>query len=97
MSQHTAKQSAHGKTSGVEKRCRHSKIKLICNLKPARPRDKGEIESMFNAGRGRIYLQPEVEGAVDLDNILDVSAYGNKDRKNITSGFAEKLSNFGHG
>ena len=74
-----------------------SKIKLTCTLKPARPRDKGEIESMFNAGRGRIYLQPEVEGAVDLDNILDVSAYGNKDRKNITRGFAEKLSNFGHG
>ncbi len=74
-----------------------SKMKLVCTLKPARPRDKGEIESMFNAGRGRIYLQPEVEGAVDLDKIVDVSAYGNKDRKNITAGLATKLSNFGHG
>jgi len=74
-----------------------SKMKLVCSLKPARPRDKGEIESMFNAGRGRIYLQPEVEGAVDLDKIVDVSAYGNKDRKNITAGLATKLSNFGHG
>ena len=74
-----------------------SKIKLTVELKPARPRDKGEIESMFNAGRGRIYLQPEVEGAVDLDAIVDVSAYGNKDRGKFTPGFSEKLSNFGHG
>jgi len=74
-----------------------SKIKLTMNLKPARPRDKGEIESMFNAGRGRVYLQPEVEGSVDLDAVVDVSAYGNKDRSKFTKGFAEKLSNFGHG
>jgi|TARA_B100000767_G_scaffold126005_1_gene120124 hypothetical protein len=74
-----------------------SKLKLTMSLKPARPRDKGEIESMFNAGRGRVYLQPEVEGSVDLDAVVDVSAYGNKDRKKFTKGFAEKLSNFGHG
>ena len=74
-----------------------SKLKLTMNLKPARPRDKGEIESMFNAGRGRVYLQPEVEGSVDLDAVVDVSAYGNKDRGKFTKGFAEKLSNFGHG
>ena len=71
-------------------------MKLICTLKPARPRDKGEIESMFNAGRGRIYLQPEVEGSVDLDDIVDMSAYGNADRKKTTKGFAAKLSNFGN-
>ncbi len=74
-----------------------SKIKLTVNLKPARPRDKGEIESMFNAGRGRMYLQPEVEGSVSLDDVVDVSAYGNKDRSKFTKGFSEKLSNFGHG
>jgi hypothetical protein len=34
---------------------------------------------MFNAGRGRIYLQPEVSG-VDVDQIVDISAYGNKDK-----------------
>jgi len=73
-----------------------SKIKLTCTLKPARPRDKGEIESMFNAGRGRMYLQPEVEGSVNLDDIVDMSAYGNADRKKVTKGFAEKLSNFGN-
>ena len=74
-----------------------SRIKLTVELKPARPRDKGEIESMFNAGRGRVYLQPEVEGAVDIDAVVDVSAYGNKDRGKFTPGFSEKLSNFGHG
>ena len=74
-----------------------SKIKLTVELKPARPRDKGEIESMFNAGRGRMYLQPEVEGAVDIDAVVDVSAYGNKDRGKFTPGLSEKLSNFGHG
>ena len=73
-----------------------SKIKLVCTLKPGRPRDKGEIESMFNAGRGRMYLQPEVEGSVDLDDIVDMSAYGNKDKKKVTKGFASKLSNFGN-
>ena len=74
-----------------------SKIKLTVELKPARPRDKGEIESMFNAGRGRMYLQPEVEGAVDIDAVVDVSAYGNKDRGKFTPGFSEKLSNFANG
>ena len=74
-----------------------SKLKLTCTLKPARPRDKGEIESMFNAGRGRMYLQPEVEGSVSLDDVVDVSAYGNKDRSKFTPGLTEKLSNFGHG
>jgi len=74
-----------------------SKLKLTCTLKPARPRDKGEIESMFNAGRGRMYLQPEVEGSVSLDDVVDVSSYGNKDRGKFTPGFTEKLSNFGHG
>jgi len=56
-----------------------SKMKVEITLKPARPRDKGEIESMFNAGRGRMYLQPD--GGRGLDDIVDVSAYGNKDRR----------------
>lgn len=56
-----------------------SKMKVEITLKPARMRDKGEIESMFNAGRGRIYMQPD--GGRGLDDIVDVSAYGNKDRR----------------
>ena len=55
------------------------KMVVTVSLKPGRPRDKAEIESMFNAGRGRFYLQPN--GGVDINNTYDVSAYGNKDRK----------------
>jgi hypothetical protein len=76
-----------------------SKMILTVNLKPARPRDKGEIESMFNAGRGRMYLQPEVEGAVDLDKMVNLSAYGGKDKtnKHFTSAFAKRISDMNAG
>ena len=43
-------------------------------LKPARPRDKAEIESMFNTGRGRFYIQPADE--IDINATVDVNAYG---------------------
>ena len=49
------------------------------SLKPGRPRDKAEIESMFNSGRGRFYLQPA--DTADINETYNVSAYGNKDRK----------------
>ena len=55
------------------------KMVVTVTLKPGRPRDKGEIESMFNSGRGRFYIQPD--GGVDLDQVQDVSANGNKDRR----------------
>lgn len=54
------------------------KMIVTIKLKPGRPRDKAEIESMFNAGRGRFYLAPA--DGVDINKTLDVSAYGNKDR-----------------
>lgn len=54
------------------------KMVVTVKLKPGRPRDKAEIESMFNSGRGRFYLAPA--DGVDVNNTLDVSAYGNKDR-----------------
>ena len=53
------------------------KMVVIIKLKPARPRDKAEIESMFNSGRGRFYLQPD--DVADINRTSDVSAYGNKD------------------
>jgi len=56
-----------------------SEVIMTCKLKPGRHRDKGDIESMFNGGKGRIYLQPDIENTVDLDEIYDVSRYGNKD------------------
>lgn len=55
------------------------KMVVTVTLKPGRPRDKAEIESMFNTGRGRFYLQPD--DTADINKTLDVSAYGNKDRK----------------
>lgn len=55
------------------------KLVVTVKLKPGRPRDKADIESMFNAGRGRFYLSPK--DGVDTNKTLDVSAYGNKDRK----------------
>ena len=73
-----------------------SKLKMIVTLKPGRPRDKSEIESMFNAGRGRMYLQPEVEGK-SLDDVLDVSQYGNKDRSRLTGDRALRQSDMAAG
>jgi len=53
-----------------------SKLKVTITLKPGRHRDKGEIESMFNAGRGRMYLQPELGTQLPEEQITDV--YGKK-------------------
>ena len=76
-----------------------TKLKVTLKLKPGRPRDKSEIESMFNQGRGRMYLQPDALGAVDVNEMNDVSAYGNKDRKlaGMSKDFAEKISNMSAG
>jgi hypothetical protein len=57
-------------------------MEVEITLKPGRPRDKAEIESMFNAGRGRFYLQPNEN--TDINKTTEVSAYGNKDRPNDT-------------
>ena len=54
-----------------------TKLKVTVQLQPNRPRDKSDIESMFNAGKGRLYL-PE-KGVIDPTESFDVSAYGNKD------------------
>ena len=62
-----------------------TKMKVDITLKPGRPRDKTEIESMFNAGRGRMYLQPQwnLTGTgeaetLDIDSMVNVNAYGHK-------------------
>ena len=73
-----------------------TKLKMTVALKPGRPRDKSEIESMFNAGRGRMYLQPEVEGK-GLDDVVDMSAYGNKDRSRMEGGRFTSRSDMAHG
>lgn len=53
-----------------------SKLKVTITLVPGRYRDKGDIESMFNSGRGRIYLTPV--GAKDPNQETIVDAYGTK-------------------
>ena len=73
-----------------------TKMKLTVQLKPARPRDKGEIESMFNSGKGRFYLTPDVEGARSLDDVIDVSQYGNKDKK-MSPGMINRISDMSSG
>ena len=55
------------------------KLVVEVTLKPGRPRDKADIESMFNSGRGRFYLQPA--DSVDINDTTDVSAYGNIDKE----------------
>lgn len=40
-------------------------LEVTITLKPGRPRDRADIESMFNCGRGRLYYTPE-----DLDEDL---------------------------
>lgn len=51
-------------------------LKLECTLKHARPRDKSDFESAFNAGKGRLYAGSDTIG--DLLNIKgnDVQTYG---------------------
>jgi len=78
-----------------------TKMKVEITLKPGRPRDKTEIESMFNAGRGRMYLQPEWmdEGeGLDVDSMINVNAYGGKSGDNIKNApYMSKLSDMSAG
>lgn len=51
-----------------------TKLAVTIKLKPARERDKADVESMFNAGRGRLYLSED--GVLDPNITYDVDAYG---------------------
>lgn len=48
-------------------------LEVEVSLKPGRPRDKGEIESMFNSGRGRFYLVPEK--GTDINKVRDSTGF----------------------
>lgn len=54
-----------------------TELTVTVSLKPARPRDKADIERMYNGGRERMYLTPE--GGVNTNNNTNTSAYGNAD------------------
>lgn len=67
------------------------KLVVEITLKPGRPRDKAEIESMFNSGRGRFYLQPD--DGIDINETSNTNAYGktqktpiDKEMKNQVNG-----------
>jgi hypothetical protein len=68
-----------------------SKLKVTITLKPGRPRDKGDIESMFNAGRGRMYLQPQ-QGSAPDEGLVD--AYGKKIMSDVLQ---RRASDMNHG
>lgn len=57
-----------------------TEVEFEVTLRPGRPRDKAEIESMFNGGQGRLYFRPK--GAIDIDASTTVSGLG----KNKTEG-----------
>jgi hypothetical protein len=53
-------------------------VSFELDIKHGKPRDKGDIENMFNAGRGRIYAS--AKGIKDILNLkgLEVQTYGSK-------------------
>lgn len=88
-----------------------TKLKVTITLKPGRPRDKADIESMFNVGKGRIYIAPEgkttepdefgnlplgvKDGLLDPDGVVDVGAYGNI--KGMNAGMKFRTGEIGAG
>lgn len=68
-----------------------TELSVKISLKHGRPRDKADIESMFNGGRGRLYLTPQ--GGVDTNENINTSAYGNKDMKNQSNDILKKMTN----
>lgn len=49
-------------------------LEVSITLKPGRPRDKSEIESMFNAGKGRFYLTPKGGPDINKEKITGTAA-----------------------
>ncbi len=54
-----------------------TELKLTVTLEHGRPRDKGDIESMFNEGQGRIYYPPK--GTIDQLNISSATRNSSND------------------
>ena len=77
-----------------------TKMKVEITLKPGRPRDKTEIESMFNAGRGRMYLQPSwvgPDGNFDINAMVNIDAYGSKAGNSKNKPYLSRLSDMSAG
>lgn len=69
-----------------------SKLKMTVTLKPGRARDRGEIESMFNAGRGRMYLQSNAYNPAGEEQIT--TPYG---KKRKADGMETRISDLANG
>ena len=68
-----------------------TQLEISVVLKSGRDRDKGDIENMFNAGRGRLYQVPE--GMEDFTNVSGkqppvVTAYSKLPAPNEGNGFS---------
>jgi hypothetical protein len=68
-----------------------TQLEIVVTLKSGRDRDKGDIENMFNAGRGRLYQVPE--GMEDFTNVSGkqppvVTAYSKLPAPNEGNGFS---------
>ena len=76
-----------------------TKMKVEITLKPGRPRDKTEIESMFNAGRGRMYLQPSwgPGSTMDINSMVNIDAYGGKSGQSKNAPYLSRLSDMSAG
>lgn len=63
-------------------------VKFEIDLKHGKPRDKGDIENMFNAGRGRIYAS--AKGEADINNLAgaDKVTYGSVKAGNFEKGLS---------
>lgn len=49
-------------------------LEVSITLKPGRPRDKSEIESMFNSGKGRFYITPQSGPDINKEKITGSAA-----------------------
>lgn len=72
-----------------------TQLEVVVTLKSGRDRDKGDIETMFNAGRGRLYQVPE--GMEDFTNVSGkqppvVTAYSKLPAPNENNGYIRSSS-----
>jgi len=67
-----------------------TELTVTVSLKPARPRDKADIERMFNGGKERMYLTPE--GGVNTNQNTNNSAYGNADISDTQADIYRKMT-----
>jgi hypothetical protein len=71
-----------------------NELKLEVTLEHGRPRDKTDIESMFNAGKGRLYAAATENDVLNLMG-KDVKVYGAFQGSEVTKNSASSVSSSG--